>query len=255
MRMTRDQEIQLGRLAMNGCQRSRNLLIENNMWLVPYEISGMNLSSWCDRDDFMQAGYEGLIEAAKSYDPDKGGFAAYAVKFIRGYITREYRKNGISASYSTKCHAAECMRKLEEIQNIYGVLDDREAASILGISIKTLNIYRRMNEQMASLNQLLYDSEKTLMDTIVYKEDTSIEDEIIHQAIQEMFRSLSSKQREIVEIYFGFADGRQHSFRETAEVCKVKEAYVKKQMPLIYDRMRHYAERTGLAEMYYGERR
>lgn len=250
MKLSAEQEYYLGKKAMMGSKEARDMLIESNMALVRYIVSGMNLPSWYDKEDLFQAGYEGLIEASRSYDPEKGRFGTYASSFVKGSINKEYRRAGMEASYSTKCKAMKVLRMIEEQKILSGILDDIEVAEMLGISKKTLNNYKVLSDKQISLDKALYD-DHTLLDMIGYDEtDDYCQDDLIQETIQVMLQSLTSLQRQIVKFYFGFYDGNPHSYKDTAKVCGVKECYVKKQIPIICERMRVYAEQSGLRQVF-----
>lgn len=62
--------------------------------LVWHCIEDMQVPDHCERDDLVQQGYLGLLEAEKRFNPDKGvKFITYAYYYVKGYILRHVYKN------------------------------------------------------------------------------------------------------------------------------------------------------------------
>ena len=59
--------------------------------LVKSIVKRFSVSAF-DRDDLMQAGFMGLIDALRGFDPAKGyAFSTYATPFILGAIRKELK--------------------------------------------------------------------------------------------------------------------------------------------------------------------
>jgi len=72
----------------------RDALIVRNIPLVKYVLGKVapGLPHWVDREDLLEAGILGLIDAAKKYDPSRAvAFNTYAVVRIRGAMLDEIR--------------------------------------------------------------------------------------------------------------------------------------------------------------------
>ena len=71
---------------------SYEYLVKENQGLVYHIVNRFHVSSF-DRDDLIQAGMMGLLEAIKKYDINKDiAFSTYAVKYILGSVKKEYAK-------------------------------------------------------------------------------------------------------------------------------------------------------------------
>lgn len=71
---------------------SYEYLVKVNQGLVYHIVNRFHVSSF-DRDDLIQAGMMGLLEAIKKYDINKdAAFSTYAVKYILGNVKKEYAK-------------------------------------------------------------------------------------------------------------------------------------------------------------------
>lgn len=71
---------------------SYEYLVKEHQGLVYHIVNRFHVSSF-DRDDLIQAGMMGLLEAIKKYDINKDtAFSTYAVKYILGSVKKEYAK-------------------------------------------------------------------------------------------------------------------------------------------------------------------
>lgn len=68
-----------------------NDLVLKNLALVPYVCKNIP-EGVLPFEDIIQYGNEGLIRAAKTYDPNRGKFSTYAFYFIRAYVYRQIKK-------------------------------------------------------------------------------------------------------------------------------------------------------------------
>lgn len=117
-------------------------LIEENFKLVNSVVNFMALKyhGIIDRDDLIEFGIEGLIDASVKYDHSKNeNFKKYAVSRIKGSILDEIRK----LDYLTR-NAREATNKLEKTytqleQKLGRIPEDIEAAEELGINLNEFN--------------------------------------------------------------------------------------------------------------------
>ncbi|MHB1680734.1 MAG: FliA/WhiG family RNA polymerase sigma factor [bacterium] len=127
---------------MNKLDDKAKKLIEENFKLVNSVVNFMTLKyhGIIDRDDLIEFGIEGLIDASVKYDSSKNeNFKKYAVSRIKGSILDEIRK----LDYLTR-NAREASNKLEKTyarleQKLGRIPEDTEAAEELGISLDEFN--------------------------------------------------------------------------------------------------------------------
>ena len=91
-RMSRVQELIVSKEAFNGCKKSKQQLIESNLFLVisiarKYFSFGYFLNT-VDIMDIVQAGNVGLILAAQNHNPDISYFGYRAIRYISGHIKK-----------------------------------------------------------------------------------------------------------------------------------------------------------------------
>ncbi|MGI5860513.1 MAG: sigma-70 family RNA polymerase sigma factor [Myxococcales bacterium] len=91
--LTREEEIELSRLARRGDRAARDRLVTANLALV-VSIARKYAHGGSRIDDLVQEGNIGLLKATEHYNPKKGTrFATYAVWWIRAYIQRHVHDN------------------------------------------------------------------------------------------------------------------------------------------------------------------
>lgn len=92
--ITAEEEVELSKLIQENDQEALNKMVKANLRFVisvakQYHIKSLSLS------DLVSAGNEGLIIAAKRFDPSKGfKFISYAVWWIRQSILKYINENG-----------------------------------------------------------------------------------------------------------------------------------------------------------------
>lgn len=104
---------------------SYEYLVKKHQGLVYHIVNRFNVSSF-DRDDLIQAGMMGLLEAIKRYDINYNTkFSTYAIPYILGNIKKEYniQNSVISSSYYInlikKVQKEEDTKSIEELARKY----------------------------------------------------------------------------------------------------------------------------------------
>lgn len=104
---------------------SYEYLVKKHQGLVYHIVNRFKVSSF-DRDDLIQAGMMGLLEAIKRYDINYNTkFSTYAIPYILGNIKKEYNMQNsvISSSYYInlikKVQKDQCSSSIEELAKKY----------------------------------------------------------------------------------------------------------------------------------------
>jgi RNA polymerase primary sigma factor len=106
--MSRDEECALLRRAQGGDAKARDAMVENALPLV-LSLVRRHRRTGVSRDDLIQEGVLGLLQAISRFDPSKGApFAAYATWWVRAYVTRYTRTQmGAVRGGAERGHAAD----------------------------------------------------------------------------------------------------------------------------------------------------
>lgn len=97
---------------------SYEYLVKKHQGLVYHIVNRFNVSSF-DRDDLIQAGMMGLLEAIKRYDINYNTkFSTYAIPYILGNIKKEYNIQNSVISSSYYINLIKKVQKDEETKSI-----------------------------------------------------------------------------------------------------------------------------------------
>lgn len=128
---------------------------------------------WCmkpyrqhaEEQDMLQAGFIGLIEAARRYDPGQGGFSNYAVHWIRAEM-RKCLGCGVHIPANRRELLVRYRRYIRD-QEAAGLPSDAEICQALAVRPDELEEIRRADAaETVSMSTPILDGEETLADTL-----------------------------------------------------------------------------------------
>ena len=173
-------------------------------------------------DDLEQAGMLGMLKAAEKFKIEYGySFSTYAMWWIRQAITREVYDHGFTIRVPVhmmetigKINAAE--RKLM-INNISGRERIECIAESLEMPIEQVEYCMAVQGSLlkdASLDTPIGEDEDTsLLDLVPEEATISVEDQvaanILGEVINEVLKTLTDRERIILELRFGLKDGKE----------------------------------------------
>jgi RNA polymerase primary sigma factor len=219
-----ESEVALARRARSGCERCRQRLIEANLRLVvsiAKRFTGRGLAF----SDLISEGNVGLIRAASKFDPEKGfRFSTYATWWIRQAITRAMADQ--SRTIRVPVHAGEAVsRMVREVARLQQDLGrdptTTEIARHLGTTPERVTELFRWVAEPASLDAPLGEYEDlNLSETLADAESAGPESHayraLLRERLVESLRTLGEREREIISLRFGLADGRPYTLEEIA---------------------------------------
>lgn len=201
--LSRDAERELWRKVQKGSKAARDEILLRNMRLVAvtcnlYAGHGVPIM------DLFIEGFFGLHEAAKRFTPGTGfKFTSYAIWWVRQRIIRALAKGHQGYSRPTRffmdlrdIRKAEKEGRPVDMTPTYLARVERTARGIVSTEVG------RVGECIAC--------DQPGPETTVEEMDTQ-------SAIGDAVRSLSSKERRVVSLFFGLGGVPAHSLREVAE--------------------------------------
>ena len=192
----------------------REKLILDHLPLVKLTLNRLShaLPPHIDKDDLLETGIVGLIEAANRFDPSHGSnFASFAKARIRGAIVDELR--------SQDWVPRSLRQKAKEVEDLYVRLEsklgrlptDEEMADALGISEEEYSkLMGDMNfvsiYSLEELSEILFDQERDLLESIPDTEhrDPFEEAEIADKVriLAEALGELDERERLVLTLYY-----------------------------------------------------
>jgi RNA polymerase primary sigma factor len=195
--ITLEKEIELAKRIKEGDQKAVDELVSANLRFVitvakDYQNSGLPMA------DLISEGNYGLMTAAKRFDHTKGyRFISYAVWWIRQSILQSLNDNGRMVRLPANVINKISKNKKEVEKNTGDVFDDDFVQSIEKEYPMVVSLSSQMNEDGDELIDLIPDS------SVKQPDDDVINDNDLKNQINNILSVLNSRERSIVECYFG----------------------------------------------------
>ena len=186
--------------------------------------------------DLIQEGNSGLMRAVDKFEHARGfKFSTYATWWIRQAITRAIADQ--SRTIRVPVHMVDTMTKLRNASRQFVQRHGREPnveemAELSGLSVEEAQCIWRMSRQPVSLDQPLGDTEEGTVGEFV---GDPHDDDPLHGMHQQTLKSvigraldgLSYREREIIRLRFGLADGYSYTLEEVGSLFDVTRERVR----------------------------
>ena len=224
--LSEEDEYKIAIAAANGDENARQTMITSNLRLVvkiakTYIGRSSNLSFL----DLIQEGKMGLVRATEKFDAEKGfRFSTYATYWIKQAISKAIIDQ--SRAVRLPAHIINELNKfnkaIRDLSQQYGrTPSDKELAEYLNVSVKKISEYYTISKEPCSLDVTIDEDEDTAMIDLIADENATkfmdIDDLSIRDTIYSVLNTLSERERKIIELRFGFTDGRQHTLEEVGK--------------------------------------
>ena len=206
--------------------------------------------------DLIQEGNSGLMRAVDKFEHARGfKFSTYATWWIRQAITRAIADQ--SRTIRVPVHMVDTMTKLRNISRTFLQEHGREAtveelAARAGISLDDAECVWRMSRRPVSLDQPLGDSEESAVGELV--RDQREEDPLkgtnqaaLKTSIARALDGLSYREREIIRLRFGLADGYSYTLEEVGTIFDVTRERVRQIEAKAVEKLRQPGSDVDLA--------
>jgi RNA polymerase nonessential primary-like sigma factor len=208
--LSAEEEVYYARLVQEGDEASRQRMIESNLRLVVkiarrYVNRGLNLL------DLVEEGNLGLIRAVEKFDPELGfRFSTYATWWIRQNIERALmnQTRTIRLPVHVVKELNQCVRATRQLsQTLDHAPTAQDIADKLDKTPEQVLKLLRFNERVSSVDVLIGDDAKSLVDTIADEHVSNPEelsgDDDIAATLDKLVAELTPKQQEIICRRFG----------------------------------------------------
>src|SRR5262249_20560979 len=205
-------------------QQARRELAEGNLRLVVsiakrYRGRGLPFS------DLIQEGNRGLMRAVDKYEHRLGyKFGTYATWWTRQGITRALADH--ARTVRVPCHQVSTLAAIERVRGELSIRFGREPsveeiAKVVGVSAEETQSLRVVARHPVSLHEPLGgDGERALEDFLddpdALNPGKQVDQHLLRERIAEVLRSLTPREREVIELRFGLRDGQPRTLEEVA---------------------------------------
>ncbi|MFM7184783.1 MAG: RNA polymerase sigma factor RpoD/SigA [Planctomycetota bacterium] len=186
--------------------------------------------------DLIQEGNSGLMRAVDKFEHARGfKFSTYATWWIRQAITRAIADQ--SRTIRVPVHMVDAMTRMRNVQRAFLQAHGREAtveelAEISELTVEEAECICRMSRKPVSLDQPLGESEEGAVGDFVRdrREDdplAGVNRDSLRSSISRALESLSYREREILRLRFGLADGYSYTLEEVGTIFDVTRERVR----------------------------
>ena len=223
--LTLKEEIALARRIKRGDHQAREDMIKANLRLVvkiarDYEGLGLPLL------DLINEGNIGLMKGVERYDLRKGTkVSTYAASWIKQYIKLALANQ--SKTIRLPVHVVDKVAQLRRAElKLREALDrdptDEELAHDLQISPRSVGLYRQAARTPVSLDAPMGDDESQRIADMVADPNAAapfdrLSQETDAQLVREVMVTLTERERAVLDLRFGLADGTQRALEEVGE--------------------------------------
>ncbi len=257
-------------------EEAKNTLIRSNLRLV-VSIAKRYLGRGISFMDLIQEGNMGLLRATEKFSAWRGfKFSTYATWWIRQAISRSIADQ--ARTIRIPVHLVETINKLARVQRRMmqelghdptsedlalemDVFDERELAAIMESNAtgKPLDaaLERKLEQAVKRVQQIMrVSAEPISLDTPIGSEQNSllgefIEDQsemspsdsatlqMLKRQVRDVLTNLSEREREVLEMRFGFLDGKTHTLEEVGNKFSVTRERVRQIEAKALRKLRH----------------
>ncbi len=258
--ITADEEVQLAQRIKQGDRLALEKLTRANLRFVvsvakQYQNQGLSLP------DLINEGNLGLIKAAQRFDETRGfKFISYAVWWIRQSILQALAEqsrivrlplNQVGSLNKISKEASRLEQRYERPPSA------EEIAESLDLPEDKVSETMRLSGRHVSVDApLISDEDTSMLDVMVNKDSPRADNELMYESlsreIQRSLATLSEKERDIVNLYFGIGVNHSWTLEEIGAHFDLTRERVRQIKEKAIRRLKHNS-RSRLLKSYLGQ--
>lgn len=252
-----EEEVELAQRIKDGDQAALDRLVKANLRFVvsvakQYQNQGLSLQ------DLINEGNLGLIKAAQRFDETRGfKFISYAVWWIRQSILQAVAEQAriirlplnqvgavsklkktaamLEQEYQRKPSTAELAKEMD--------LSEAKVQSLLGMNMRQISTDAPLDdEDDGSFLDVYVDQDSTAT-------DEAVENESDNNAIKKALSTLSEKERQVINMYYGIGTPREYSLDEIALTMGISRERTRQIRDRVLKRLKN-GSNSALYQMY-----